>query len=112
MKSTLTRTPIKSTPQPIRKSHWGGDRGRVRPKLLPLQFGDGKNDVIVSFYHAPEIEILVRFDSARIERHQLACRGGIRGGLHSGARARVRCVKSVAAQWRQDNRRGSIPTTI
>ena len=59
----MKKTPIKPTLQPLQQSHWGGDRSRVHPKLLPVQFGDGKKPVIVLFYHAPEVEILVRFDS-------------------------------------------------
>lgn len=48
----------------IRPAKWGGPhRGRTHPHLLPLQFGDGKKLVCLSFYHAPWVEIVVKFDS-------------------------------------------------
>lgn len=57
--------PIAVTKQPLVPSPWvSRPRSRVRPKLLPVQFGDGKQSVLMSFYHCPELVLLVRFDSS------------------------------------------------
>jgi hypothetical protein len=62
---SLRTTIIPVVKQPLRPSLWPSrPKTRTHPRLLPVQFGDGKQDVILSFYHAPDIEILIKFDSA------------------------------------------------
>lgn len=47
-----------------RPSPWAGHQGEVvTPRLLPLRFGDGAQLVGLSFYAAPELVIMVPFDS-------------------------------------------------
>lgn len=47
-----------------RPSPWAGhDSEVVTPRLLPLRFGDGAQLVGLSFYAAPELVIMVPFDS-------------------------------------------------
>jgi hypothetical protein len=60
----MKTTPIKPAKQLLIKSPWPGDRSRVHPKLLPVQFGDGKRSALVSFFHCPELVLLVRYDSS------------------------------------------------
>lgn len=45
------------------KSPWVGNNDQVTPYLLPLQFGDGKEKVGMSFSSYPSICVLVLFDS-------------------------------------------------
>lgn len=45
-----------------RKSAWAGHKEKVTPVLLPFRFGDGKQLVNLSFYSAPELEVIVAFD--------------------------------------------------
>jgi len=44
-------------------SPWYGNNAQVTPYLLPLQFGDGEQKVILSFPSYPSICVLVLFDS-------------------------------------------------
>ena len=61
----MKTTPIAPKKQPLRASPWGStDRSRVHPKLLPVKFGDGKRSALVSFYHAPDLVLLVKYDSS------------------------------------------------
>lgn len=59
----MTTTIIPGGKLPLIPSPWG-DGTRVHPHLLPLQFGDGKNSALISFYHLPDLVLLVKFDSA------------------------------------------------
>lgn len=63
-RGTLPVTAIPLVKQAFRPSKWASrPKTKVRPRLLPFQFGNGKKEVVVSFFHAPEIELLVKFDS-------------------------------------------------
>jgi len=61
----MNTTPIKPVKQPLTDSPWPSrPKTRVHPKLLPVMFGDGKKSALVSFYHAPDLVLLVKYDSA------------------------------------------------
>lgn len=50
-----------------RRSPWASDQSKKKrrsPSLLPICYGDGLQPVLVSFYAAPEVMIVVLFDSA------------------------------------------------
>lgn len=55
--------PITTRRQPLRPSLWSGRKTRVRSRLLPIQIGDGRQHVVLSFFHAPDLEVLIHFDS-------------------------------------------------
>lgn len=46
-----------------RPSTWAGHTETIVPKLLPAKIGDGASYVMLSFYGAPEIVVVVPFDS-------------------------------------------------
>jgi len=54
--------PYKLHEQPI-TSPWYGNNDKVTPYLLPLQFGDGEQKVILSFRSFPSVCVIVLFDS-------------------------------------------------
>jgi hypothetical protein len=55
---------LRSIHETKRPSHWQGSKERVTPALLPFRFGDGKQAVLISFYSAPEVAIIILFDGS------------------------------------------------